>query len=518
MPEPITLNLYKNPASNRLQSGYNPLDPDVSWRVADGYRQAQSFDIVQVSPISAGSGAMAQFKWADPDDLYRVPISWFGGEWPVRLTILSGPASATIGSQRTQKFNLSLDATTGRYIHTMPNDFAELRWQPLESDVGTTTEIRVRLEDNNNRVTEFTWSVTVDRTKSKWIDAVNGSNANAGTFSAPYQTIAFAYALSGGQNFIYRFRAGTYAVDADYALGATKSKSWIARNGETVNFNMDAGLFSNDYTDTSFIGINFKGGRLTALNVRNNWINLALRTTFHKCTFDITFAGTVRDDNPTGIFFQKGAAHFHKKISITDCRLEAGSQASLCCIFGAEDICIRNTRCDDINIPSNNGSMVINLKDGCKNVSVSFCDIDNALNTRGMVTFYNQSELECINQEMVYCAIRSTNTNGSTWSATWNNANGKGTNQYCQRNTLVSGTQYACLFGSPGAGEVVNVSGMLYSSTLGLQQFPVGANNIGQASVQVASNKINADFSYADDIKAANLGITGHLIASPLVT
>lgn len=98
-------------------------------------------------------------------------------------------------------------------------------------------------------------TIVVTTSGFKFVDAVSGSNSNAGTLAAPWQTFAHARANSSAGDIIY-FRAGTYSTNltpdnnggktAEFTpagnwarieiSSSTRSVRWIAYPGEAVIF------------------------------------------------------------------------------------------------------------------------------------------------------------------------------------------------------------------------------------------------------------------------------------------
>ena len=78
-----------NRVNGKLRSLYPPINPDNSWKIAAPYRLDHVFPISLVHPRQTDAGSMAYFKWADTKSEYVCRPSWFGGEPPFRLTLVT---------------------------------------------------------------------------------------------------------------------------------------------------------------------------------------------------------------------------------------------------------------------------------------------------------------------------------------------------------------------------------------------------------------------------------------------
>lgn len=511
----------------RLSSGFSA---NKNYLVSAIRRLSTSRDMALVAP-QAAAGALAAWRWADTSTPYRFRPSWRGGEPGFKATLFAAPIGATFGGIEftgtpiENEFTRTLDLTTGLYVHTMPDNFCLCEYQFQPGDLGQQFHWGMMVQDQDNRILPIHWVTGVSDSNVKYFDSASGNNANAGTFAAPYQTAAFGYALANAQNFIFKFKDGNYVVDSDFSITASKSASWIAV-GSNVNFNMDAGFFSGGVNDMTFMGIKHNGARLAAANAFNHKYNLVDRAYFYDCVFNNSFSGSARDDNPAAIAFWGNASLEHHDISIVNCTQPSTAKCQLLVTFDVNGLIVENCHADNVTYDAGNGSKFIHIKDETSNFTVRFCTVSGT-SIDGLFAISNQGaeNNQCNNQDVQFCAANSNGATSSSGPFTWNNQSSgnpcKGTSQFFQRCTVVAGTQVPLWFRSLGTGgEPVNTEAALYSSSSAtfIDGGATAATQIGTPSVKVAAGKINADFSYADDIKAANLGVTGHIIASELVS
>jgi len=283
-PQTISLMLPKDSSTKVLRSDYIAINPDNSWRIATQFRLDHSYDMVAVHPRASDADGMAYFKWADTKSNYKCRVSWFGGEPPYRLTMLNGPSGATIGGSAVQVFTRTLDATvSGMYVHTVPNNFAEIDWLPSVGQHGNTYSFSILVEDQAGRTLLIPWSTTVDDTKFKYFDSASGNDSNSGTFELPYKTIAFGFALTNSNNYIFKLKNGSYPLNQSTASNKCRS---IIGIGSAAVLDTSAGGISGNFDDFAIINCDIDGSPVTSghfkpINVQSR----SRRIVFHKLRF-----------------------------------------------------------------------------------------------------------------------------------------------------------------------------------------------------------------------------------------
>lgn len=179
---------------------------------------------------------------------WRFPVTMLYGAWPFQYQVTSGPSGLTIGQQYGQaNYGIMTWASpvVGTYTVTV---------QITTQDFGRTS---LSAPDPTGQYSVTFTLVVAATTDSRFlmIDAVNGSNSNAGTFASPWQTlVAFnsATGTSGKQLF---FRAGTYNLNVlSTVLDLTsKAKTWVGYPGESPEINY-GGTWSGTNCYTYFAG------------------------------------------------------------------------------------------------------------------------------------------------------------------------------------------------------------------------------------------------------------------------
>jgi len=510
-----------NPVLNRvygkLRSLYPAINPDNSWKIAAPYRLDHVFSLSLVHPRQADAGSMAYFKWADTKSEYVCRPSWFGGEPPFRLTLVNAPAGMTIGGGTEQTFTRTLSAHAGIYTHSLPNDYATIRWQPTAGQHGNTYTVTLLVEDQTGGTLLITWTVTVDDTKFKYFDAVSGSDGNAGTFASPYQTFGFGYNLASAQNYIYKYKAGTYNVhngttgnNAAFDSAHCKSHIGIAAG---VVMNTSGGHFSSGTADIYMANMQINGTRSDVLGRQFYLDAQCNQLTFNRVDFLTTSLGSNSGDNPCAVFTGNLVSPYHNNISITDCTLNSASVSAMYVLFGVKNGVVENTYSSGATIPASNGAFIGHFKDSSYNLGLRFSDYSGDC-ANGPFSVSNQAPSRCLNSDINYCRFQ---TIGSVFGATlrWNaqqsGADVLPAGQYMQRCSIDANTVIPSKFEKFATGtNLVNYSGCLWQGTSStIDGGSTGGQSVGTTSVKVADiNSLSAD----------DIGKRGWVIASTLVS
>jgi hypothetical protein len=506
----------------KLQSGYRPVNPDNSWRIASAYRLDHSYDMTAVHPRADEAGSMAYFKWADTKSSYKCRFSWFGGEPPFRLTLLISPSGATIGGVTEQTFTRTLDATVAAmYVHTVPNNFAEIDWLPSVGQSGNTYNFSVLVEDQDGRQLTIPWSTTVDDTKFKYFDSAAGSDANAGTFELPYQTIAFGFGIASSNNYIFKLKDGSYALNQSTA--SNKCRTIIGIGSAAVLDTSDGGI-SGNFDDFAIINCDIDGSPVTSghfkpINVQSR----SRRIVFHKLRFK-NIVPTSHGDNASCIFtvgLGAPSATKHEYLSITECSADSTVRAQMVCTYSCDYVVVDNCVGLGINIPvSPYGAKFIHFKDQSSNVSCRFTNCSGVTDNI-MVSFANQYPQNAYNQECIYTKVNYTGNSAQaaiSWNGQGTTSPYKGTSQYLMRASIRGGTQKPIGSESLGTGgEKLNISSCVWSSS-DIFYKTEGGEEFGTASAQITDAQWDGSMNMAAAVRAANLGYRGAEIASTLVT
>ncbi len=175
-------------------------------------------EISNIKP--AGTGGLTsnnRIYRAYPGIQYSIRAGVIGGSYPYTFTLSNAPSGMTVD---------------GRGNITWPN--------PQGSATPTLT-----IRDTEGTQISTSWTVTADANAFRFVDAVNGNDANAGTVSAPWRTFAKVYTSATGSQIVY-FRQGTYStsgipvqaqdnsVGEEYILwdGVQKSVMWLGYPGD----------------------------------------------------------------------------------------------------------------------------------------------------------------------------------------------------------------------------------------------------------------------------------------------
>lgn len=515
----ITLDLsYRNPITDALES--NPLAPTGSWRIAAPYRADETLPMVAVHPRPDLAHADAAWRWFTTKVDNEIRLVWQGGEPPYRIEMTVSPTGATIGESGTvQEFVRTVDAVVPTlYRHTLPEAYATVRMPAASVTDLATYDFEITVTGQNDEdVITFDFSVTANDSKHRFFDSVNGNNANAGTFEAPFQTFLHGYTLSGRAALIYMYKNGTYSITngsgtyADISDTRSRSHIGIGTNASSVIFDMSSGGFSGAVSDFTakkmtvtglvpYLTDNPKQFRFSGQSRRAHFQNVRISPQ----------VGTSGADNPCGIFFTDlgaGTGFYHTHISIVDCVLLSTSTASLVVYFGEEYAVEENCTTEPgIVFPQVDGSLVSHRKSRSRNTTYRFCNY-TADSGNGIIWISNQDAAECVNSEIVYCRFENVGA-GNSAVVRFNGQALVGTlpsGQSAVRCSIVAGDTGPFNFESFISGPDVGYGGILWSANSSSPIDSSGGVALATSSVRVAN---------VDTLIEANLGIRGCVIAS----
>jgi hypothetical protein len=152
-----------------------------------------TLEITNIGPVADGRTTANRIYWAYPGIDYNIRAAVVGGAFPFTYSLSNAPSG------------MSIDADTG-----------EITWTNPTTDA---TDIVLTVTDADAAQDTATWSIDVDSTRFKFIDAVNGDNASNngcgagcgdGSVSAPWLDMLDLVLNDAATDLIY-FRTGTYA-------------------------------------------------------------------------------------------------------------------------------------------------------------------------------------------------------------------------------------------------------------------------------------------------------------------
>lgn len=206
----------------------------VSW-VAPSY--AANYTLQVILPREAGTGPDASHPnisanhrifWAYPLIAYEIQAAVIGGKPPFTYSLPSGAPSG-----------MTINASTG-----------VISWTAT-ADATSAGPITFRVVDAESTTVDTTWSISVDSTKFKFIDA-DYSGTESGTISQPYNTVSDTQSIGTGYIIYFRGATATYNYwgitygtggslgqfrYADYNASA-KSIQYLAYPGESPVFDL----------------------------------------------------------------------------------------------------------------------------------------------------------------------------------------------------------------------------------------------------------------------------------------
>jgi hypothetical protein len=244
------------------------------------------------------------------------------GAFPYVYQLLSGPPGMSIGATF---WNTSW---TG-FAQAMAAGYGYLNWTPTGSVTNSTVSILVTDQQMNTLTITFTISTSSSTSQFIFLDAVNGSDSNAGTISSPWQSFTKAngttYNTTNNANALCYLRQGTYSIPASTAnsinsgdilaeLNTTiKPSAWMGFPGDTPPIlTMSAAQFATGLSagvgfDLFMQGLNPNGAcTLSGMNGRIIWVagdgSASARQTFDNIAWSNPVFGS-GGSNATGYFF-----------------------------------------------------------------------------------------------------------------------------------------------------------------------------------------------------------------------
>lgn len=510
----------------KLESGYYTPSPDNSWRIDTAYRLANSFDMVPVHPRPmAETHTMAYYKWANTSMDYTVRLSWFGGEGPYRVTLLQSPTAAYIGdSGKVQTWSRSpvIGTVPLMYRHDKPNKMNLITCPFTAGDIGQTFTFRAVVESQSNDPIFFDWTVTVDNTKFRWFDVVNGADGNAGTFASPYANFPYGYNLANAQNYINVYKPGTYAIHNGTPGNAAAMDTTHCRDhicyGSGVKWNFDNGFISAGTPYLSFIGMETEGGLPTMQSGNIRQFNLSARSTglhMRGMTFNTNVTGNSFADNPCAVMTwdQSPAGSYHDYISIVDCTQANTSKYAMAILFSTRNSVDENNYCNGMHAEAlTNTAMVFHYKDGNFNNSSRFNNY-TAATGNGILHVSNQSVADCGNMDINFSIWVNQRTGSSGYVNRWNGqvtAGSRPPGQWVQRCSIDALSAAPFTFETFSGGDNVNYSGISWeTAAANIAGATTGGTSVGAASIKVTDIFNQPSNTY---------GVCGADIISTLVT
>lgn len=254
-----------------------------------GYGNHQALQIIM--PRASGTGTPAI------PSTHRSFYAYTGIEYKIRAQVVGGlyPYAFTLSNAPT---GMAVDAD------------GYITWENPDT---TASNITLRATDQDGDYVESTWSITVQTSGFKFVDA-SAEGGGSGTLVDPYDTISAMLSGASSTDIIY-FRTGTYVLPSrgDHTIGGASAfewndpsdapARWLAYPGEQAVINMGGNRYF--YGDPSsgpvfyFDGITFLNGREYVFRTGSG----QNYPTFLDCTFDgLTIERTSYNSNQGGYF------------------------------------------------------------------------------------------------------------------------------------------------------------------------------------------------------------------------
>lgn len=409
---------------------------------------------------AAETNTWARQNLAYPGLLYRIPLSIGFGSFPFHVTV-SGAAWLSV-------------VTTGSYTGTSHSLWLE---GTCPNDVdGTTYNITLTAYDqeynrgaNPSSPITVSYTITVDSTKFKFVDAVNGLDTNSGTLASPWKTMNGWYesdkTLTTYSGHIIYYRAGTYYTSAwDATASAVRmdnaaySKPYVHLSypGERAVFDVSSTRFAwsvniNDiYMDVDWTNsVNQSSNPDTAISNNAHCILMGSAAAQGRCVFLGDWSnlgrGNVGTDNPAGVEITwNGDAAYKQYITIRG-TMSGTNTAPMFDFYGVKNVVVEDVKLSTGSF--NTTSQILFFKANYNDITVRLVNgyVPTYQGDYGVVEFWDfimaSSSTYCYNIELQYSYINmdtSLGTNSGAVVYNWTNVVGQPVaNMWCQRNTIV---------------------------------------------------------------------------------
>jgi len=284
---------------------------DEDWELPAGNFETAKIPLEIIAPQPSLNTQSPYYRWY-PAIPFELPVVVLGGAWPFKYELVQAPSGMTIG----ETIDLYAFATDG--LLGANEFYGVLQWSnPTTS--GSPHTVEVLVTDQSGATDSVTWTLTVTTTGFKFVDAVGGSDAAAGTLAAPWQTWNAVYGsgindATNDNDFVF-WRAGDYRTDdapisdgGRMFMRSMKPHVHIAYPGDSPEWSTENSYINWDGgNDIAVIGIDIVG-----LNNNGGAVCKSMqfggnpRTLVYKSTFGGQLETCAGGSNTSNLFFAAG--------------------------------------------------------------------------------------------------------------------------------------------------------------------------------------------------------------------
>jgi hypothetical protein len=498
--------------------------PSALWKLNALYKVGAKFPLKVIYPRPDGETPVtALHRKANSNWQYECRICVQGGEPPFKMAITSGPSGATLIGE----FARSTDSVTGLTLHSFPVDYGVVKW-PNPSG---TANFTVRVTDQSDNFVDVSWSSVTDDSAFVVLDAVNGNDANSGTFASPKRTfVTGLWKNSQSDNTfatkIAAFKAGTYPIyqvtanNSVEVTGGIKPLSYLGIESGVV-FDTSQGHFYVNTGNVAMRNIRIDGSMFaTEANVRIIQASVPCDNVhFSKLTFSNIGQGTVKSDNVSCIMFVNNYPDYSHNVSFTECKVESTCLVQFHSLFSVDGILDENNEQLDADMPAANGALTFAYKDDIKNLTARFNRTSGPSATFHVMN-QQQGAGGSVNQELCYNFLSTTTSSDEAGPIQWNQNStvyDNAANTHCYRNTIVT-MRYAASAQRWVGGDKTIFSVNLHtaSDTFGFSYSSGVQEDVAHPNVFISKANLNNSTGVITNStsRIANLGKVGAEIAS----
>lgn len=287
----------------------------ASWQLASGHWVPAKMSMRLVHPRTSTTSTYIYENWYTGMAL-NLPVCVQGGAWPFYYELTTAPSGMAIGQQYGSA------------------NYGRITWA---SPTAGSHSVAVRVTDQDGNIVTYSWTLTVGTSKHVFFDAVNGNDANSGTFASPYQTFAKFSGLAttpelSGKICVYR--SGTYATDNAAALTDSGYRWMMGPNKPLVHMAYPGDAVIFDFNECNWNWQTYSGTEVAIVGVEMRGINNAInasqgtyfrlddsnRTLFDSINFTQQSGALTTPTNPACINFRDSGNS--TDLAITNCTFD----------------------------------------------------------------------------------------------------------------------------------------------------------------------------------------------------
>lgn len=169
--------------------------------------------------------------FAYPGIVYEIQAAVIGGNYPYTYALSNAPSGMSVRNATTGETCNFAEAYASPTLTYAP--CGRITWTNPSS---TASNVQLTVTDASGATDSFTWTITVGTSGWVFVDAAGGSDSNAGTLAAPWQTLNKVQSSAGANSRAY-FRTGTYQC---YTSSPACTRQAVGTTEESIDWDSSA--------------------------------------------------------------------------------------------------------------------------------------------------------------------------------------------------------------------------------------------------------------------------------------